>query len=227
MSGYREQIEQGRVLALLPQHKNRVEEAQLDIFVLNWHCNRPYVSVSWGKDSIVLAHLALSVDPHLTLVHWGSEQERHIANFDQVRDNFLQRFGRECRYIEVADERLMTGKLSINGRAWSRENGFDGVLMGLTAEESRARRFALGRADVHNIYTYADGMKRCCPLANWTVEDITAYVADHGLQMLNLYERYGMQIRTSSRIKRDGLTRQGLEYCTSTAQEAVMASWAE
>lgn len=227
MSGYREQIERGRVLALLPQHRNKVDEARLDIFVLNWHCNRPYVSVSWGKDSIVLAHLALSVDPYLTLVHWGGEQERHIANFSQVRDDFLRRFGQDCRYIEVIDDGLMDGKLAVNGRKWSHANGFDGVLMGLTAEESRARRFALGRADAHNIYTYTDGMKRCCPLARWTVDDITAYVADHELKMLNLYERYGMQIRTSSRIKRSGHTRQGLEYCTSTAQEAVMASWTE
>lgn len=224
---YKRQIDQGRVLALMPQHKAKVRRALMDIDVLHYRCERVYVSVSWGKDSIVLAHLALSVNPSITLVHWASEQERHIANFDQVRDDFLTRFGSGCRYIEVADAALMQGKLSINGRQWSRDNGFDGVLMGLTREESRARKMTLSKGDANNIYTYSDGMRRGCPLANWTVDDITAYVAANGLKMLDLYERYGMQIRTSSRIKRQGHTRQGLEFCSSTAQEAVMASWGE
>lgn len=222
MQTYQAQIKAGKILAMLPRHKQKVSKALEDIQAMLSTCVKTYVSVSWGKDSIVMAHLVLRCKSSVDLIHWGSEQERHIANFDEVRDDFLKRFG--GNYLDVSSD-LMDAKLRNVGRVWSLENGYDGVFIGMTKEESRNRRMALSKADKNNIFTYTDGLKRCCPLANWTVEDITAYVAAHDLKMLNLYERFGMDIRTSSRIKKTGSTHRGIDYLSSTAQEAVSALW--
>lgn len=225
MKTYYFELESGRIMSTMPQHKKKVAKARQDISEMISMCSSTYVSVSWGKDSTVLAHLVLSIDNNVPLVHWSSEQEKHISNFDVVRDDFLTRFG--GKYIDVKDDDLMSGKLRNAGKEWSLSNGYDGVFIGLTKEESKARKYTLSMADKNNIFTYTDGFRRSCPLADWTVEDITAYVAANELKMLNLYERYGMNTRTSSRIKQSGATRAGLEYLTSTQQAEVKQFWSE
>jgi len=221
--GYKQQIENGLLQARMPQHKKKVAAALIDIAEFLRVCNRVYVSVSWGKDSIVLAHLVLQVSPQIDLVHWGSDQEQYISNFEEVKNTFLATHG-GC-YRDVRSASLMTGKLRNAGKEWSLEQGYDGYFVGLTAEESRGRRYALNKAGKHNIFTYTDGFKRSCPLAAWSMEDVTAYVAKNSLQMLDIYERYGMDSRTSSRIKQHGYTRKGFEYLSSSNQQKIKESW--
>lgn len=222
MSVYGDQLQAGLIHACMPKYLRLLQRTRDQVAAMARRCARPYVSVSWGKQSIVLAHLARELAPEAPLVHWGGEQERHIANFAAVRADFLGRFG--GRYIEVDGDALMADKLRHAGHAWTVSQGFQGVYMGLAKEESRARRMTLSR-DVDGIYTYSDGILRCCPLADWRVPDLAAYIATHRLKMLDLYERYGLDIRTSSRIKASGHTRAGLEYLSSTRQHEVVKSW--
>lgn len=211
-------------MAMMPEYQRKVLKAKSDIEKMLETCKSTYCSVSWGKDSIVLAHLILSENPNAKLVHWGGDQEKDIADFDSVSTEFLQKFGGD--YHVISDESLMDGRLSIAGRDWSINNGFDGVFMGLTADESKARRFALGKAAKNNIYHYASGgLSRCCPLKNWKLDDIVAYIAGNDLPVLNLYKRYGLQIRTSSRIKKSGFTNRGMDHLNSTQQEKVKEAW--
>lgn len=138
----------------------------------------PVVSFGGGKDSTALAILARMAEPSVLLVCADPpnplpDREGHVLNVagwlggrcvrvpypwdvDAVLD------GRK-RYPEGLKMRVLT--------KWHRENGIDGVALGVRAQESGQRKLVLGiRGPVYRVKT---GW-RCCPLSDWTAEETIA-----------------------------------------------------
>lgn len=63
--------------------------------------------------------------------------------------------------------------------------GYDGLLLGLRAEESRGRR--LNRATHGDVYRRRDGLTVAQPLANWSALDVHAFLATHDVPLLPVY----------------------------------------
>lgn len=80
---------------------------------------------------------------------------------------------------------------------------WDGFFMGLAKEESKGRRITLSmtwNGQPHpSVFRYWDGKYRCCPLMNWNEKDIAAYVATNELPLLDEYETFGLEARTTAR----------------------------
>lgn len=83
---------------------------------------------------------------------------------------------------------------------------WNGWYWGLVKEESRGRKITLStkwEGQPHpTIFRYTDSKYRCCPLMNWTIDDIAAYVSTYNLKLLSEYERHGLQARTTARTTR-------------------------
>lgn len=81
---------------------------------------------------------------------------------------------------------------------------WDGWYWGLAKDESKPRRMTLSyRWDGQphpTIFRYVDGKYRCCPIMNWTVKELAAYIATHDIPVLEEYHRLGLQSRTTARI---------------------------
>jgi 3'-phosphoadenosine 5'-phosphosulfate sulfotransferase (PAPS reductase)/FAD synthetase len=214
MNLFETQLQEGRMVAGLPPFKRKVEKAQADIRAMLDRAPASYVALSWGKQSSVLAHLIYAINSTIPGVFWRGAETDIIADFNAVRDAFL------TAWPMPYQEEFCDYDFKQQAREWSREHQMQGVFIGMVSDESKKRRYALGKAETHNIFAYADGFLRSCPLKTWSNLDIASYVATHKLPMLSIYRRYGFDARTSARIKRDGTsyTERGYEYLTRSQQ---------
>jgi phosphoadenosine phosphosulfate reductase len=130
-----------------------------------------YVSVSWGKDSTVLADLVLRVAPRTPLIWFAAEG---IENPDcaLVRDEFLCRW--PVRYFEIG----VPGDGDPD--SWDVSSRSARRISGLRAEESSTRALS---AAVHGVAT----ARSCRPLLRWCAEHVYAYLAARDLPVHPAY----------------------------------------
>ena len=172
------------------------------------------VSVSWGKDSIVLLHLVSQILSCVVALHGRYQNiNEHIADTDRVRDAMLGRDDMaHVEYHEIAiagewdmferaggafciaktDKQKEALQWWINNK-WSAKaneavlaHGCIGSFVGMRQDEARARRITI--ATKGNDYQKADGDKICLPIARWTGADIWAYIVTHDLPYLSIYD---------------------------------------
>lgn len=196
---YEQQFAAGRILAKMPQWKTKEQKAIADLRQFVKVCHRPYVSLSWGKQSTILAHMAYRVAKEFFVIFINEPDTDILADFANVRSAFLQKW--TVNYIEYF---MRDGYLKDFAADFEADHEFDGVVMGLAAVESKGRKISLAKADRHNIFVYANGKKRCCPLRDWSNQDVAAYVAKYNIPMLSTYHRYGFDVRTSAKISTQG-----------------------
>lgn len=152
-----------------------------------------YIGVSWGKDSVVVADLALRHGIKLPLVHLRCTPS-HNTNCDLVRDAFLRAWQAEyheirCDYGDVYRANLPphiqdkeTDKIWF--RTWKSvgEQFVDRHISGVRGEESNVRKLRMMRWGTTTE-------KTCAPIGGWTTADVFAYL--HALN-LPVHPNYGM-----------------------------------
>ena len=144
-----------------------------------------YLSVSWGKESVVAAHLVAAMKLSIP-VRWFPAGDVENPDCALVRDEFLRRF--DIDYHEHPATEL----------EWSRDGFYlvhDGAqshfakvskafgvryASGIRAEESRARRLRLAHWGENTINT-------CAPIGWWSLDDVYAYLARYDLPIHPVY----------------------------------------
>lgn len=142
-----------------------------------------YCGVSWGKDSVVVAHLCRRVDPGIPLVYM-IDGEWENPDCRLVRDAFLADY--PGAYFEyVTPPQLQTAP---DGRVWpiwadfrvaKRAHG-PRYVSGVRAQESRVRRMRAAKYGESSPNT-------CAPITYWQAEHVFAYLARHGLPIHPVY----------------------------------------
>lgn len=167
-----------------------------------------YVSISFGKQSICMAHMVYRIAPETPMFFLASDETWDMHNFREVIDDFLTKWPIRLKIVQT--NRLYGAASWKAGRdagdkdlqrMCPREE-WDGWYMGLASDESRARKITLLKhCSAHRtIYRYRDGKYRCCPLMDWTLDDIAAYVWEHDLPLLDIYRKVGLHMRTTARL---------------------------
>jgi phosphoadenosine phosphosulfate reductase len=148
---------------------------------------RAYVSVSWGKDSTVVAHLAwlLRHEIDLPLV-WVKGSWWFNPDCERVRDAFLQQHP-GLRYEEIVVEYDYTRELTAASSLYFRHGLAEAVrrhgpghITGVRAQESRVRRISMCKFGENS----ASGSM---PLGWWTTKDVFAYLEAHDLPVHPIY----------------------------------------
>lgn len=161
-----------------------------------------YIGTSWGKDSVVTAHLVRCVAPSTLLVHgrfagapggsslhgvgYTREQNPYC---DAVRDEFLSRWPMSYQEVEWgyrANGRALRDQMR---RALSGYARFTGI----RAAESGVRALSAG---VHGEST----AMVCRPILRWSTADVFGYLAKHDLPV---HPSYAMS--NGGEIDREGL----------------------
>jgi len=204
------QLQEGRMFAQLPQFRHKLSNADIDIRAMFSHASRSYVTLSWGKQSIIVAHMVFVIAPETPCVHWSNPKAEILADFMDTRDAFLERY--HLNYTEFSEGDI---DLKGNGRRYMQEEKLNGVFMGLAAEESKGRRYSLKQGSQTSMQ-YKDGTWRCCPLADWKVPDLAAYIAMYDLPLLRPYCRYGLDVRTSTGATIGSHSERALDFLNST-----------
>jgi len=179
--------------------------------------DNPYVAFSCGKDSSVLAYLVLEARPKTPLRFLSSGETRIVHNVDLIINWFREHY--HANIQEILIDRVFTEEWA--EATWTEQRkagkhdleqlnigGWDGIFMGLRAEESPPRRKSLYYSQTSRLprfcYRYQAGLRlgmiRCCPLARWTVEDVGAFLVTHNIPVLRHYHRRGLEARTTARL---------------------------
>lgn len=170
-----------RMLRSFSRHVGEAEREVLS-FAAQLGC---YVGVSWGKDSVVVADIALRMVPDLPLV-WVRVEPIKNPECKLVRDAFLRIWAR-ARYseIEVWCSRDESGEWHATGTL---ERGFSSAatefgrrhISGVRAQESGARK--------RRVMTYGLSTQRACaPLGRWSSDDVWSYLQMRGLPIHPAY----------------------------------------
>lgn len=156
--------------------------AALEDFVRRGPC---YIGVSWGKESMVVAHMAARLRLGVPVV-WFPAGTIENPDCVLVRDEFLARF--DVRYIEheaasIAWSQDGTHRVHDGAQeAFVRATKAYGAryVSGVRAEESRARRLRMKHWGESSINT-------CAPIGWWKIEDVYAYMARYDLPVHPAY----------------------------------------
>jgi len=194
--------------AKLDVFKRKVEQAQNLVEKALKQMDRPYCAFSTGKDSQVASHLVWSVNPNIPGVYWDADcaypesyeyldliaQERTIIKWkcEPMLDTFERLGGPDAPGIENA---TMKSTVYDPLKELLAKYHFDGVFVGLRAEESRGRANSIKYDGT--LWQYKrDDVLRCLPVAHFSYKDIWAYIVSCNLpynriydKMWNMYER--------------------------------------
>ena len=146
---------------------------------------RCYCSVSWGKDSVVLAHLVLRANLDIPLV-WIKVNPIFNQDCLKVRDLFLEKF--HPRYHEI--------EIQFSGKD---DNPTDTILPGLRIAEqehgkhyiSGIRKQESGRRALRILAHGLSTRRSCAPLGYWTTNMVFAYLVQHRLPVHPVYAMLG------------------------------------
>lgn len=153
-----------------------------------------YAGVSWGKDSVVVAHLLRKVAPSVPLVHL--RPTNHNPDCDDVRDTYFRDFpGQPYHEIDVdysdidrnlSDEEvdaLTDAKWYAAFRSAKKRFGLRHI-SGIRAAESGGRKVRM------KIWGESSP-NACAPIGWWSTQDVFSYLAAHDLPVHPAYACLG------------------------------------
>jgi phosphoadenosine phosphosulfate reductase len=147
-----------------------------------------YLGVSWGKDSVVTAHLAVTALSGIQLV-WVRVEPIKNPDCLLVRDEFLKLFP-NVKYDEVVIN-CVVDRFGAHAKG-TLEAGFKSVyakygnrhISGVRSEESGIRKISR--------FTHGVSTERACrPIIDWKQSDVFAYLAHFDLPVHPVYAMLG------------------------------------
>lgn len=146
-----------------------------------------YIGVSWGKDSTVVAHLAIEAHSPLPLV-WVRVRQWENPDCEAVRDAFLHQYP-DTRYEEIVVDSAAPRRWEASqGTKRTSKGGFDTAaarygarhISGVRAQESTTRRLTVQRNGESSATTAR-------PIATWSATDVFTYLHTHDLPIHPAY----------------------------------------
>ena len=139
--------------------------------------NLCYCSISWGKDSVVLAHLCLQMQiPYI----WIKEKEDFNPECLKVRDCFLIKYCVEYIEIECESQLAFDKTAPFFKKCEEIQKKYGKRITGIRNDESGRR---LLRFKKHGFET----LNTLCPLSRWTNREIFSYLYHNQLPVNPIY----------------------------------------
>lgn len=162
---------------------------------------RLYVAFSGGKDSLVALALASRVLPGITAL-WTDDELEHdeqitsipaaasalgvplvVKTGTQLHAGWFRSWRDEPFWREPLPGTVVT---DLRARTLMQLRGYQGVVLGLRAQEAaHRRRYLAAKGRLHDT---VDSGWRCNPLAGWTVDDVWALIARDALPVSPVYD---------------------------------------
>jgi phosphoadenosine phosphosulfate reductase len=164
--------------------------------ILSFATNPCYIGVSWGKDSVVTADIALRAGFNIPLVHLYCVPSHNIE-CDKVRDAFMKIYP-SVRYEEIVVDYgdIYARNLATNDQDRLTDiEWYDGFrragrlfgyrhISGVRSQESNIRKLRMKRWGMSTVNT-------CAPIGYWNESDVFAYLEKYKLPVHPSYAMLG------------------------------------
>lgn len=160
--------------------------------------NKPYLACSFGKDSSVMLDLVLKIKPDIRVRFASHPETNYLDNYNDVIGWWKKK---GINYEEIFCEGgLVKVKHAQRNALDAMHEDWDSFLVGIRKQESFARRVSLSKYG--KFHLLANGRTKISPLADWTEKEISVYMLENDLPVLNKYKHEGFSARTTSGIPR-------------------------
>jgi 3'-phosphoadenosine 5'-phosphosulfate sulfotransferase (PAPS reductase)/FAD synthetase len=178
----------------LQDYKTRVERARDFVSRALTQCKKPYVAFSTGKDSTALLNLVREQCPNVAVVYLDSpgcalpESLKLLDTYERQGMNLIRwqvkSFLEIYREVDLEDPRwdAITMKELVYKpvKQLITEHGFDGIFLGLRADESHARRVSAHmRGEL--FFRKSNQVIECLPLLWWSADDVWTHILSEDL----------------------------------------------
>jgi phosphoadenosine phosphosulfate reductase len=186
---------------------------------------QPYLSCSWGKDSVFMLWMMLKVQPDIPVVYMNSNyafpetyalRDRLVAewnlNYIELPAavdylDIVQEFGLpDVSRTEADQQRVVDILKKRRANTWSQEHGYDGNFWGIRKDESRARRRMIENRG--ELFRSKDGLWRCSPLAFVPIRELWWMIDHYQVPYSGVYDQTLFfpreQIRNEGWLTTDG-----------------------
>ncbi len=195
------ELEAADALAAKEQRLRDLQAESLNALI-DFTLDKPpcYCGVSWGKDSVVTAHLLRCIAPTIPLVHFRTTT--HNPDCDLVRDAYFEKFPGQA-YQEITVQ-YSAGTIEEDEAIWQRAvtdvgKMFCGrYILGLRRDESVVRKWRFARYGLISLNT-------CAPIGFWKVGHVFAYLYLQGLPVHPAYACLGGGRWDRARLRVDEL----------------------
>jgi len=174
------------------EHEQLVEKtsASMRSIIEKYRC---VVAYSGGKDSTVMLHLALQIDPDIQVFHW--DQGPQLMPRDVTEEILANARALGAKNLIVETWKGSDAEdMRVNPEKWRaahmihylvlnrirRQQGWDFQFVGLRKEEGCKRSAVCKHPRRGETY----------PLADWSYLDVWAYIVSHGLPYPRAYDLY-------------------------------------
>lgn len=184
-------------------YQRKVEKSSIVIKEFLSHDIKSYGSISGGKDSTAMMHLINQIDPSISFV--SEKDDMDFPNELDYMDCLRERYDLNLTIISppvklwdvIMDHNFMEDIHSKGTnfsdtyfysllRNYQEQHGFNGVFLGLRAGESKGRKFNYMTNGA--IYFNKSWQQTVCqPLAEWTAQDVFAYLFSNEIPILDVY----------------------------------------
>lgn len=169
------------------------------------------LACSFGKDSTLILHFALQVDPRIKVLfnNTGIEYKETYSfrdflvkewnlNYHETKPiktfwQCVKEYGypKESRYKGHATPRCCYWLKERPAALWYKEHEIDAYLLGITWDESYQRRFTIIKyGDVFTTKKHAiKPMTKIYPIAFWDTEDVWRYIKENNIPYNKIYDR--------------------------------------
>lgn len=183
----------------LPSYRRRVERARQVVAEALEKMARPYVAFSAGKDSSVVLHLVRSVAPETPAVFSDDEwQFPETEELVRATPNCYRVAG-EAWHAEwftswqdgprqLPADAIWVGGRNSGPQEFARRQRYDGVFIGLRADENGYRRAHLRRYGLL-FFSRKDGLWHANPIGWWRLEDVWGYILEYQVPYNRAYDR--------------------------------------
>jgi phosphoadenosine phosphosulfate reductase len=181
------------------RYQRKVEQAKQRVSDWLGAARKPYIAFSTGKDSIVVLNMVREVAPNTPTVYFDADSclPESLATLDMT-DGLIRYATDEPILDTIArigfNNPKALDRATMQSTVWGpikrliADYQFDGVALGLRADESRGRR--LNAYTRGAIYQYKrDGVWCCQPIWDWRYNDVWAYIVSNNIDYCKAYDR--------------------------------------
>lgn len=215
-----QELKAGLLYASTPVYKHRLQFTINTLQTFLSLVKNPYLALSFGKQSIVLAHIIYNLQPYLPMFFLRSWESYFLHDYEKVIGEFKS-------WCPINLNIVYKDNVSWNNWPWKKTRDYgqkdlqnmadenypqwDGVIMGLGIDESFARRLTCTKktTNMQAIFRYVNGKYRCTPIQFWGIRELAAYIAVNKIPLLSAYNS-GLQNRTTARITKNCAEMNGL-----------------